>query len=527
MENVQLGWIDISILVVYFIAIIWWALRHGKSKDSTSYFLAGRDMRWPAIGLALFAASISSSTLIGHSGDAYSTGIAVFNYNLISVVVMIFFAWFFLPFYIRSGVFTMPEFLERRFDEKSRYYFSFITIIGNIFLDAAGALYAAALIIKLIIPELGLQTIIIIFAVAVASYTIPGGLSSAISAEIVQAVILIAGSIILTYLALINGGAEYLQTLIADNAMTMQLVRPLDDPSVPWLGLIVGIPILGFYFWGNNQTLVQRVLSARSVDEGRKGVLLVGFLTVLTLFFIIYPGVMAKDLFPGLEKPDMVYPKLVLELMPVGLLGVMMAALVAALTSTLSAILNSVSTLFTMDFYSVLKEGEVSSDEQVRVGRITSVVVLIIAVLWAPQIGEFDSLVKYYQQMLSYIAPPIVAAFFLGLFSKRANATGTISGLITGLVVAVLLLFYKELIFGDMHFLLVVPYLFGFSLLVMIGVSWLTNQPPKEKIEEYTWSKEIFIKETKQMKGMKWYRNYRFWSLALLVFCFVILWLYR
>jgi SSS family solute:Na+ symporter len=223
----------------------------------------------------------------------------------------------------------------------------------------------------------------------------------------------------------------------------------------------------------------------------------------------------------------MVYPKLVLELMPVGLLGVMMAALVAALTSTLSAILNSVSTLFTMDFYSVLKEGEVSSDEQVRVGRITSVVVLVIAVFWAPQIGGFDSLVKYYQQMLSYIAPPIVAAFFLGLFSKRANATGTISGLITGLVVAVLLLFYKESIFGDMHFLLVVPYLFGFSLLVMIGVSWLTNEPPKEKIEEYTWSQEIFIKETKQMKGMKWYRNYRFWSLALLVFCFVVLWLYR
>src|SRR5699024_11151619 len=380
MEQVYLGWIDISILVVYFFAIIWWTLRHGKSEDSTSYFLAGRDMRWPAIGLALFAASISSSTLIGQSGDAYSTGIAVFNYNLISVIVMVFFAWFFLPFYIKSGVFTMPEFLERRFDSKSRYYFSFITIIGNIFLDAAGALYAAALIIKLIIPELGLQTIIIIFAVAVASYTIPGGLSSAISAEIIQAVILIIGSIILTYLALINGGAEYLKTLIADHAMTMLLVRPIDDPSVPWLGLIVGIPILGFYFWGNNQTLVQRVLSARSVDEGRKGVLLVGFLTVLTLFFIVYPGVMAKELFPGLDKPDMVYPKMVLELLPVGLLGIMMAALVAALTSTLSAILNSVSTLFTMDFYSSFKENA-SSDELVRVGRITSVVVLIIAVL--------------------------------------------------------------------------------------------------------------------------------------------------
>lgn len=526
MEQINLGWIDISILVVYFIAIIWWALKHGKSEDSTSYFLAGRNMRWPAIGLALFAASISSSTLIGQSGDAYSTGIAVFNYNLISVIVMIFFAWFFLPFYIKSGVFTMPEFLERRFDSKSKYYFSFITILGNIFLDAAGALYAAALIIKLILPEVGLQLIIIVFALAVASYTIPGGLSSAISAEIIQAFILIVGSIVLTWLAMVNGGAEYIQGLIEEHAMTMQLVRPLDDPSVPWLGLIVGIPILGFYFWGNNQTLVQRVLSAKSVDEGRKGVLLVGLLTVLTLFFIVYPGIMSQKLFPGLERPDMVYPQMVLQLLPVGLLGVMMAALVAALTSTLSAILNSVSTLFTMDFYSSFKENA-TSDELVRVGRITSVVVLIIAVIWAPQIGKFDSLVKYYQEMLSYIAPPIVAAFFLGLFSKRANAKGAFYGLISGLAVAVLLLFFKDSIFGELHFLLVVPYLFGFSLLVMMGISWLTEEPPADKIAENTWSKEIFYKETQEMKGTKWYKNYRFWSIALLVFCLVILWVYR
>lgn len=526
MDQVQLSWIDISILIVYFLVIIWWALRHGKSKNSTSYFLAGRNMRWPSIGLALFAASISSSTLIGQSGDAYSTGIAVFNYNLISVIVMIFFAWFFLPFYINSGVFTMPEFLERRFDSRSRYYFSFITIIGNIFLDAAGALYAAALIIKLIIPELALETIIVIFALAVASYTIPGGLSSAISAEIVQAVILIAGSLILTWLATISGGAEYLQSLIEKHAMAVQLVRPLDDPSVPWLGLIVGIPILGFYFWGNNQVLVQRVLSARSVDEGRKGVLLVGFLTVLTLFFIVFPGVMSQKLFPGLAKPDMVYPKMVLELLPVGLLGIMMAALVAALTSTLSAILNSVSTLFTMDFYSSFKH-ETSSKELIRVGRVTSFVVLVIAVLWAPQIGKFDSLVKYYQQMLSYISPPIVAAFFLGLFSKRANAQGIFYGLLSGLVIAVTLLFYKDNIFGDMHFLLVVPFLFSLSLLIMMAISWMTPKPPADKVDENTWSADIFRQETQNMKGVKWYQNYRLWSITLLLFCLWILWLYR
>ncbi|HKI45109.1 MAG TPA: sodium:solute symporter [Balneolales bacterium] len=526
MRILHLGFINLAIVGIYFAGIIWWALKHGESKDSTSYFLAGRNMKWPAIGLSLFAASISSQTLIGQSGDAYSTGIAVFNYNLISVIVMIFFALFFLPFYINSGIYTMPEFLERRFDSRSRYYFSFITIIGNIFLDAAGSLYAAALVIKFIVPELSLQVIIIIFALAVASYTIPGGLSSAISAEIIQAAILIAGSIMLTYFAAVNGGASYIHNSLLDHSMTMRLIRPINDPSVPWLGLIVGIPILGFYFWGNNQTMVQRVLSARSVDEGRKGILFVGFLTLSTLFFIIYPGVMSKKLFPGLPDPDMVYPTMLLKLLPVGLLGVTIASLIAALTSTLSAILNSASTLITMDFYSTLKR-DVTSREMVNVGRISSVIILSIAVIWAPQISKFGSLVKYYQEMLSYIAPPIVAAFFLGLFSKRANKEGAFYGLICGLIVSIITLLYKDEIFGNIHFLLVVPFIFVFSLCVMMGISLLTDKPDQEKIEKTTWSRNNFLLESKELKNVKWYRNYRFWSIVLFLSCLLILFLFR
>lgn len=192
MEDITISWIDITIVILYMAFIIWWGLRHGKSSDSQSYFLAGRNMPWWVVGLSLFAASISSTTLIGQSGDAYHTGLAVFNYNLAGgVLVMVFFALFLLPLYIKSKIFTIPEFLEKRFDSRSRYYFSAICIIGNIFLDAAGALYAAALIIKLIFPEADLHIIIIVFALICASYTIPGGLSSAISAEIIQAVILI------------------------------------------------------------------------------------------------------------------------------------------------------------------------------------------------------------------------------------------------------------------------------------------------------------------------------------------------
>ena len=181
METFSISNLDLVIVLVYLAFIIWWGLKNGKSSDSQSYFLAGRSMPWWVVGLSLFAASISSTTLIGQSGDAYHTGIAVFNYNLTGIVVMVFFAVFLLPLYIKSGIFTIPEFLEKRFDRRSRYYFSAICIIGNIFLDAAGALYAAALIIKLILPDADLQLIIIVFAIIAASYTIPGGLSSAIN----------------------------------------------------------------------------------------------------------------------------------------------------------------------------------------------------------------------------------------------------------------------------------------------------------------------------------------------------------
>lgn len=498
MNSIAINFVDCAIIVLYLIFIIWWGLRNGKSSDAGSYFLAGRTMPWWIVGLSLFAASISSTTLIGQSGDAYHTGVAVFNYNLTGVVVMVFFATFLLPLYIRSGIFTIPEFLERRFDKRSRYYFSGICIVGNIFLDAAGALYAAALIIKLLFPEADLQLIIIIFAVLAASYTIPGGLSSAINAELIQAVILIVGSVILTGACFANGGFDYLASLFESGDMSVRLIRPLTDTATPWLGLIVGMPVLGIYFWANNQTLVQRVLSARSVDEGRKGVMFAGALTLATLFIIVFPGVIARHLFPGIEKPDMIYPTMVLRLLPTGLLGIMLSALLAALTSTLSAILNSTSTLFTMDFYAKIDK---RADERklVRVGKLASLVIIVIAALWAPQIGRFGSLLKYYQEMLSYIAPPVAAAMLL----------------------------WRTEIFGGMHFLLIVPFLLVFSLSVIWAVSRTAPAPRPDKLIDTTFSAADFRAETRSLAEVSWWRNYRVWGGVLLVLCMLILIIFR
>jgi SSS family solute:Na+ symporter len=522
-----LSWADIFIIVLYFLFIVYLGLKYSGSKDEKSYFLAGRGIGWPVIGFSLFAASISSSTLIGQAGDAYSTGIAVFNYNLISVLVMIFFAWFILPFYIKSKIFTIPEFLEKRFNTASRYYFSAITIIVNIFLDAAGSLYAAAMVMKLVFPDASILTLSIIFAIVVAVYTIPGGLSAAIKVDLMQGIFLLVGSIILTFYATYNGGAEYVKELLTEGDVLMKLVRPNNDSSVPWLGMIVGIPILGLFFWGNNQQLVQRVLTAKSVDEGRKGVLLVGFLTMLTLFLIIIPGVMAIKLFPNLPKPDMVYPNLIMELLPNVLIGFMIAAMVAALTSSLSGLLNSVATLFTMDFYNKIKP-ESTSKQKVRVGKMASIVVLIIAVMWAPQIGkQFGTLLKYYQEMLSIMAPPIVAAFILGIFWKRTNATGAFSGLIAGILLGIANIIFTVnngySIFGDIHFLLTVPYYFVWSMLVMVVVSLLTKKPPLEKTENLTFSLDEFKRETINLKQQAFYKSYRFWSYSLIAFCIIIL----
>jgi len=531
--------VDIIILCAFIVFIIIYALKHRKNASSSDYFLAGKSMSWPVVGLSLFAASISSSTLVGHAGEAFISGVAVHNYNWISVLVMVFFATFFLPFYLKNGIYTIPEYLGRRFDNRSRTYFSFITILGNVFLDAAACLYTGAIVIHMIFPQVSMLWLVIIMAAITGSYTIVGGLSSVIKADMVQAVVLIIGSIILTIFCLheIGGWGEFMARF--HDGVWLKMTRPLDDPTVPWLGMIVGIPILGFYFWGNNQMMVQRVLSAKSIDHGRKGVLLTGFLTLLCLYFIIMPGLIGRGLnMFGVELPNKiisgselrsvwgvdtnsVYPTLIMKYLPVGLIGIILAAMISALTSALSATLNSVSTLFTMDFYSKWSKNK-ESKHLVKVGQMTSLIVLIIAVIWAPFIAKFNSLVAYYQEVVSYLAPPIVGAFFLGLFWKRSNAQGAFSSLIAGFFIGGLIMIIKYG-FGvaiPLHFLLLAPILLLLSVAVNVAVSLSTAPPPAEKVEPNTWTRKYWTEETLTYKGVPWYKNYRVLALLLIVACF-------
>ena len=503
--------IDIVVILLFVVGIIWWALKNRKNENASEYFLAGKSQNWFVVGSSLFAASVSSSTLMGHSGEGFISGIAVFNYNVGAIFVIIFVSLFFLPFYIKSGIYTIPEYLGRRFDNRSRKYFSFITIIGNVFLDAGAALYTGALILKIIFPEIDMMWIIIGMALMAGTYTIIGGLSSAINADMIQSIILIAGSVLLSIFCFNSvGGWENFVEHFHDGVW-LNLIRPNSDTTVPWFSIFLSIPILGFYFWGNNQVIVQRVMSAKTVNEGRLGFLFVAFLYVFTLFIFIAPGMVGRmiDLFGvgdtlpneiidgntlraqyGIDTNE-VYPRLILKLLPVGLIGVMIACMVSALTSTLSATLSSVSTLFTMDFYKSWRP-ESSPRHLVRVGQWTSFIALVVAVLWAPLIGKFASLVAYYQEFSSYLAPPIVGTFLVGLFWKGSTRNGAFAGLMSGLAMSALIMTYKFGFGGvvPFHFLLWVPILLILSVLVNIIVS-KCDKNKETDIKTYTINKSL------------------------------------
>lgn len=565
----ELSYIDIAVIVVYLIGIIIYGISKSKRGSSEDYFLGGRTMTWPIVGIALFSANISSSTLVGLASDAYQTNINVYNYEWFAVVVLIFFAIFFLPFYLRSGVYTMPEFLERRYDKRSRYYFSFITVVGNILVDTASGLYVGKIVLTLLFPSMDSTLILVILAVAAAAYTIPGGLNSVIQTEVIQAVLLIIGSCLLTYFAFdqLGGGWSAMTAKLdgmlsagevnfgdrlaegkyipANSDEVFSLVRPDNDEFMPWWGLLTGVPLLGFYFWANNQFMVQRVLGAKDLNHGRWGALFAGLLKLPVIFIMVVPGVLALLLFSTLDItglnyaltdgticnnladcPNLTYPVLLFQLLPVGVLGLVVAGLMAAMMSSVSATFNSASTLVTMDFVKQLNP-ELTSKQLVKVGQITTVILVVLAIAWVPFIERVsDSLWTYLQLVIAYTCPPAVSTFVLGLFWKRANGNGSIVSLLTGFSLAFLMIMSQTFDWvpavNELHFLAKATWLFVICILVHIIVSLATKPQSEQQVKEYTYKRAMFSEETKELKGLAWYKNYRILSVILLVITSIV-----
>ena len=328
-------------MAVYLAAIVGWGFWHGSRSSTEGYFLGGRGMPWVIVGLSMFSTLVSSSALVGWAGDAYSTGISVFNYGLSGAVIpIVFFLVFFLPFYLRNKIYTLPEFLEGRFDVRSRTYLSVLTVVGYTFADLSVTLYAGALMLHLVFPGISFNAIIWGLALLGASYTIVGGLSAVMWVELVQAFVLMGGSAVLTYTAFSKaGGWSAVMHAVAPGHLS--LIRPPDYPSVPWPTLFISLPLLGFYYWGLSQAMVQRTLSARNTDHGRWGNLFAGGLNFVVFFLMVLPGIAGRVLYPHLGKGDQIYPKLVFEMLPSGLKGLVLIGFIAAMTSVLTSTLNS------------------------------------------------------------------------------------------------------------------------------------------------------------------------------------------
>src|SRR5579864_4021901 len=432
--------LDLVIIGVYFAIVFGIGLYFARRKRSSEeYFLAGRDIGWFFIGASLFVSNISTEHFIGLSGSGASSGLAVGHFEWWACLILLILGWVFVPFYLRSNVFTMPEFLERRFNRNCAVYLAGISIIAYIFTKISVQLYAASVVLERV-AGWSLWKTAVVLVIATGIYTIAGGLAAVIYTDTVQTLILITGAVALTVIGLHRvGGLEHLRTMVP--ASYFHMIKPASDPSFPWTGIFFGAPILGIWYWCTDQVMVQRVLSARSEGHAKAATIFAGFLKILPVFILVLPGLIAVALYRDLFQfgpngqvlnGDIAYPTLIVNLLPSGLVGLMIAALLAALMGAMSSVFNSASTLVTLDFYKKYRPNA-SERNLVNFGRAATGAMVVLGLLWVPFIHLISSqLYIYLQSVQAYISPPIAACFILGILWPRLNGAGAITSLLTG-----------------------------------------------------------------------------------------------
>ncbi|MDD2764289.1 MAG: sodium:solute symporter [Opitutaceae bacterium] len=512
--------IDWAIVTGYFIllvGIVWWSSR--RVKTSVDYFLAGREIGWFVVGCSLLASNIGSEHIVGLAGNGATSGMAMAHWEL-HAWIMLLLGWVFVPFYYRSGVFTMPEFLERRFNAKARWVLSIVSLVAYVFTKVSVTVYAGAIVFQALLPDtfgspenafwVGAVSTVVLTGI----YTIFGGLRAVVYTEVAQTGLLILGSVFITVFGLATlGGWHELQTICRDNSTSFALWRPLSDPDFPWLGVMIASPVVGIWYWCTDQYIVQRTLAARNLTQARRGAIWGGFLKVLPVFIFLVPGMIGFALHKqgvisvplkadGSMNGDMVFPTMVASLLPAGLRGLVVAGLLSALMSSLASLFNSCATLFTVDIYEKLKPGR-SERQLVKVGRIATGGVVVLGIIWIPVMKYVSGggLYQYLQSVQGYLAPPITAVFLLGLFFPRINAPGALAGLVTGFILGLLKLgvqalagsgalrdggFFDQL--GRYNFLYASGWLLLISMIIVVAVSWLTPAPSAAQITGLTFA---------------------------------------
>ena len=531
-----LDWVVIGLYFLALAVVVWWSSRHQET--SADYFLAGRNIGWFAIGGSLFASNIGSEHIVGLAGQGASTGMAMAHWEL-HAWVLVMLAWIFVPFYYRSGVYTMPEFLEKRFNARSRWILSVVSLVAYVLTKVSVTVYAGALVFQTLLPDtfgspenafwIGAVSTVVLTGI----YTVLGGFRAVLYTDTIQAVILLIGSACITYFGLqLLGGWSEMQDACRQQADRFALWRPNSDPDFPWLGVMIASPIIGIWYWCTDQYIVQRTLAARNLKTARRGALFGAFLKVWPVFIFLVPGMIGHALnerglitiptkmVDGVSviNGDQVFPTMVSSLLPAGLRGLVVGGLLAALMSSLSSLFNSSAALFTVDIYEKLRPGQ-SEKQLVKVGRMATAVVVILGLMWIPVMPLISEggLYQYLQSVQGYLAPPITAVFLLGLFWRRANSHGSTWTLTIGFALGLFKLTMQAFFgegkmedpqalawLGDFNFLYFTGVLFVISVGVMVIVSLMTAPPLPEKLLGLTYGSLTEKEEAESRSGWGW-----------------------
>ena len=497
-------WVVLGIYFLALIAVAVWVFLQ-KNKNTEDYFLAGRNVGWFVIGASIFASNIGSEHVVGLAGTGFESGTPMAHYELHAWIVLLL-GWLFLPFYIRSGAFTMPEFLEKRFDAKSRWFLSLFSLLAYVLTKVSVTIYAGGIVVSELIGIpfwYGAIGIVIFTGI----YTVIGGLKAVIYTETLQTIILILGSLIITYLGLqeVGGWNQLRATVTSVSPDHFNMWRPMNDPKFPWTGLLFGGTIVGIWNWCTDQYIVQRTLAANNIKIGRRGAIFGAYLKLLPILIFLIPGIIAfalsiqnPEIF-SIEKADRAFPMLVKTLLPVGLKGLVAGGLMAALMSSLASVFNSCSTIFTIDIYKKLKPNA-SEKTLINTGKIATGFIVVLGIIWIPIMEKIGGgvMYQYLQNVQSYIAPPVTAVFLLGIIWKRVNSEAAITTLLTGLGLLILRLgseiyYQKEILSGEnidniayafatINFAHMAIFMFLFSVIICITVSLAFSPPDYKRI---------------------------------------------
>ncbi|MCS3554242.1 MULTISPECIES: sodium:solute symporter [unclassified Sphingobacterium] len=541
----MLGSLDLSIAIIYILLILAVGIWAGVSQklenkgSASDYFLAGKSLKWPAIGLALFATNISTVHLVSLAQSGFDTGLLNGNFEWMAAFTLILLALFFVPFYLKSGVSTLPDFLERRYDKASREWLTMISIVSAIVIHIAFSMLAGGIVLKTLFG-FDMYLSITVICIITGIYTILGGLRAVVITESIQTIVLLAGAFIISFAAYDKmGGWISMKDVLVDEGQLerLSMLRPHGDSSgMPWYAVILGYPILGIWYWCADQTIVQRVLGAKDENHGRVGALFCGFIKILPVFIFVLPGLFAYTLFKtgqldltslgvdvaGNVNSKGIYTLMITQLLPSGLIGVLVAALLSGLMSQISGALNSISTMVSYDIYKQ-KRPQATDKQLITAGKISAVVAMAFSLALLPLLDKYESIFNGINDVIAHIAPPITCVFLLGIFWKKASAASSKwtlwIGSALGVIVFIANKLFPETWIGQVPFMVMAFYLFIICVLIQIIFSY------RFPVQHTAESKELYWKNPLEpLKGKAWkgIGNYRVLSGLLLLIVVVL-----